>query len=176
MRVRPATLIGLLFAALGFGMAMAVDRGVTHDWPYGARVAWAVSLVVCALAGIITVLVSEGLVSNDLLEGVGPAGERSPNMAMFLGVYVGSLAVGIALAVILERQYGINAYRTILVYCGGFFLLGATGHPWWIFATLRRPSVTTSNPAIRGRRKTGHSAGAQGEGDVARPILATQGV
>jgi hypothetical protein len=138
MRVRPATLIGLLFAALGFGMAMAVDRGVTHDWPYGARVAWAVSLVVCALAGIITVLVSEGLVSNDLLEGVGPAGERSPNMAMFLGVYVGSLAVGIALAVILERQYGINAYRTILVYCGGFFLLGATGHPWWIFATLRR--------------------------------------
>ena len=138
MRVRPATLIGLLFAALGFGMAMAVDRGVTHDWPYGARLAWAASLVVCVLAGLITVLVSQGLVSNDLLESVGSAGERSPNMATFLGVYVGSLAVGIALALILERQYGINAFRSLLVYGGSFFLLGATGRPWWIFATLRR--------------------------------------
>jgi hypothetical protein len=38
------------------------------------------------------------------------------------------------------------------------------------------PSVTTSNPAMRGRVKTGHRAGAQGECDVARPLLATQGV
>ena len=46
-----------------------------------------------------------------------------------------------------------------------------------VFGLIRRfsASVDTSKPAIHRQRKTGHRAGAQGEGDVARPLLGTQG-
>ena len=121
--------------------ATAVDNGYTSLWPGWARAAWAIGLVAGVMAGVLLLLTGLGILTNDALAGVGDP--SSPNqgrvtVTLFIAVYVTSLVVAVALAIALERLYHVNARRTTLVFCGGMFLAASTGHPWWLYETIRR--------------------------------------
>ncbi len=119
-------------------MATGVDNGFTRGWPAWARAAWAIGLIASCLGGLIAALVGLGIISNRTLASVGSSTDQAPTVPVFLSVYVGGLIAIVGAAIALEHLYGIKGERTILVLGGAFFLLGAWGRPWWIYASVRR--------------------------------------
>ena len=139
MQVRTSTVVGVLLIALGMGMATAVDRGLTHFWPPWARSAWAIALIAMTFGGVIVTLIGLGVISNKNLAAVGsPGGDRSPSVPIFVSAYLGLLVVVVVLSFVAQSTLHVHAENAMLVLCGAFFLLGATGRPWWLYGTIRR--------------------------------------
>jgi len=127
----------LLFAA-ALGGAHLVDSGLTREWPDAARIAWGLGLLGSGIGGVFLLVVGLGVVSDETLASRYAGEQRSLRTGHFFAVYVGMLVVGVGGAAVAERWYGLPAERSILVSCGGMFLLAATGRPWWLYATIRR--------------------------------------
>jgi transcriptional regulator with XRE-family HTH domain len=63
--------------------------------------------------------------------------EELPSVPAWLGVYFGSLLLGLTLAFLGERTFGIPGQRIIYGYSGAFFLAAAGGRPPILFRVLR---------------------------------------
>lgn len=63
--------------------------------------------------------------------------EELPSVPAWLGVYFGSLLLGLTLAFLGERTFGIPGQRIIYGYSGAFFLVAAGGRPPILFRVLR---------------------------------------
>ena len=129
---------GVLMMTASFVMANAVDRGLTRPWADGLRLTWALVLIALMLAGIFTLAVGLGVLSEEVFAEVGDARARVPTVPEFIAVYVGLLIVAAGTAIYVERSYGINYERSVAVVGGGIFLIASLGRPWWLFSTLRR--------------------------------------
>jgi hypothetical protein len=80
---------------------------------------------------------------SPVVGGVGGRGRhrtnrRAPTVGVFIGVYVGWIVVSLAAAFSLQHLYGLDARRGVLVVSGGIMALASSGHPWWLYETLRR--------------------------------------
>lgn len=119
-------------------MAEAVDRGVTAQWPSGARLGWGIATLGLLFAGVFMGATALGLLTDDTLAAVGDGSTRTPNTGQFIAVYLGTLVLGVAPALYLKHSYGIPVQRTTLVFFGVVFLWASTGRPWWLYGTIRR--------------------------------------
>lgn len=140
---RPRILaLGLVIGAVSFAMANAVDHGVTRAWPAGARSAWAFALVAGTLVAVLLCAIGLGVLSDQALGRIGTAsrsrGQRVLTVWHFVGIYSSLVMGSVALSLWVERHYGIDGHRTILVCLGALFMLASTGRPWWLYGTVRR--------------------------------------
>lgn len=136
--IRPGrALAAVVIVGVSLAMATAVDDGLTRDWPQWARALWGLTLISGCVGGALLGLTALGLLSDASLAARGDHAGRSPDTRTFLLVYVGFLAVGVALSLGLESQ-GISHLAVIMVYGGVTFLVSTLGRPWWLYATIRR--------------------------------------
>jgi hypothetical protein len=142
MRIRWIRLgAAILIGAAVFAGANAVDTGLTRPWPDWARASWATALLAGTIAGVFLLATGLGFLTDEALSQTGDP--SSPHrhrvtVSVFITVYVATLIVALALAIGLEALYGVSAYRTIVIFSGGMFLLASTGRPWWLYETIRR--------------------------------------
>jgi len=68
----------------------------------------------------------------------GPVTERTLKPWQRVLVYLGILAVGVALSLYIDARYHLGDDRSIGLALGPIFLLTATGWPWWLYDTIRR--------------------------------------
>jgi hypothetical protein len=59
-------------------------------------------------------------------------------VGLFIGVYVGWIFLSLAGAFYLQHLYGLDARLGVLVVSGATFVVASSGHPWWLYETIRR--------------------------------------
>ena len=52
-------------------------------------------------------------------------------------IYLGILAILAALMLLFDHRYHVGEDRAAAIVGGAFYLLAATGHPWWLYDTVR---------------------------------------
>jgi hypothetical protein len=112
------------------------ERGAFHDLPRWAAWPLVLSLVASIFGGIIVVGNGLGLLTSDVLAQGNPG--RAPTLRTFLTVYLGSMVLIIAGALLADTFLAIHPIRGGSIGCGALFLLAASRRPWWIYATVRR--------------------------------------
>lgn len=131
--------LGAAAMGVGFSMAAAVDHGVTRQWSGAVRSIWAGGLIVLVLVGLGAILYGLGLVSNERLASMrGSESTRDLPVGAFFATYGGSLLVGVALGLYLERRLGLPEGTGFFFPGGLLFLAAASRRPWWLYETIRR--------------------------------------
>lgn len=135
---RNGLLVGSALAiGAGFLMANAVDAGFTANWSPVLRGLWAACLMLLLLGGILVGAINLGLIDSFDLNSDSLRDGRQLSPYHFAAVYAGFLVGTVSLGLVAEAQWGVNGEGAISVLAGLVFLVAATGHPWWLFRTIK---------------------------------------
>jgi hypothetical protein len=88
--------------------------------------------------GIILVMIGTGLLSDAYLARRGSPEGRAPTVGVFIGVYVGWILLSLAGAFYLQHLFGLDPRRGVLIVSGATCVVASSGHPWWLYETIRR--------------------------------------
>jgi hypothetical protein len=134
----PLAVLGASVGALTLSMALFGMPSAMRGGPAWVGPVWAAGIMAGTFTAIILLMIGTGLLSDASLARRGSPEGRAPTVGVFIGVYVGWIVVSLAAAFYLQHLYGLDARRGVLVVSGGIMVLASSGHPWWLYETLRR--------------------------------------
>jgi len=134
----PLAVLGVSVGALTLSMAFFVLPSAIRGGPAWVGPLWAAGIMAGTFTAITLLMIGTGLLSDGSLARRGSPEGRAPSVGVFLGVYVGWILVSIAAAFYLQHLFGLDARRGVLIVSGGIMVFASSGHPWWLFETIRR--------------------------------------
>ena len=134
----PLAVLGISVGMLTLSMALFGMPSAMQGGPAWLQPASGAGLMTGTFTAIILVMIGTGLLSDAYLARRGSPEGRAPTVGVFIGVYVGWIVLSIAGAFYVQHLSGLDARRGVLVTSGAIMILASSGHPWWLYETLRR--------------------------------------